>query len=292
MVETGTPKFAIATNTSYPLWYRGDLKDISDTDKVRGDLALEFFGECQERKIPVVAVDSQSVGTFLEAVSNFKNVKLFVRLNYKRSPSRRLAISQASKIPGVEYLILTEPEKVSLITDCLELIKHNLLENNCDLLIPSRQNDLFGQTYPSFQYESESAINRELNRLLAEHGFKMKDGEIDFTFGPRILLNKPNVIQLFLGRPDLKMTASDMPVTPFGPEEYSNTSTFPIILALKKGFKVQTLEMPFRYPSLQKQNENTGERKLFVEKRQAQHKTILLELTAFLAYLEKTPGSI
>ena len=133
MVENGTPKIVAATNTSYPQWYSGPLQSIADTDKVRGDLALEFFGQCQKRKIPVVTVDSQSAGTFIEAVSIFRNVKLLVRPNYKRSPSRRLAIKEVSKIPQIKYIILTEPEKVSLITDCLDLIEQHLLKNNFDL---------------------------------------------------------------------------------------------------------------------------------------------------------------
>lgn len=31
---------AIAATTSYPKWYRGKLRSIKHTDKVRGDLAL------------------------------------------------------------------------------------------------------------------------------------------------------------------------------------------------------------------------------------------------------------
>ena len=34
---------AFAIITYYPQWYRGKLRSLKHTDKVRGDLAIEFF---------------------------------------------------------------------------------------------------------------------------------------------------------------------------------------------------------------------------------------------------------
>ena len=48
--------------------------------------------------------------------------------------------------------------------------------------------------------------------------------------------------------------------------------------------------MPFKYPDLQKQNEEKGSRELFLEKRKAQRISLIVELLHFVAYLEKYHG--
>ena len=44
----------LAIITYYPKWYRGKLRSIKHTDKVRGDLALEFFTKATKLGYKVV----------------------------------------------------------------------------------------------------------------------------------------------------------------------------------------------------------------------------------------------
>lgn len=54
---------------------------------------------------------------------------------------------------------------------------------------------------------------------------------------------------------------------------------------------VKSVEVPFSYPVLQKENETNGDRELFLEKRKAQKLALLVELMHFISYLEKNPNS-
>ena len=80
----------------------------------------------------------------------------------------------------------------------------------------------------------------------------------------------------------LKVASKGIPAQFLDPEELSNASFFPIILALRKKLKVLSVEIPFSYPKLQKENEEIGSREYFVEKRKNQMLGLLLELIYFL----------
>jgi len=51
------------------------------------------------------------------------------------------------------------------------------------------------------------------------------------------------------------------------------------------------VEVPFRYPHLQKENEDVGQREVFIQKRNMQRVSILIDLMHFLSYLEKRKSS-
>lgn len=282
---------AVATNTSYPNWYKGKLRSVTHTDKVRGDLSLEFFYKSSEAPVPVVVVDSGSSQNYLNEAKKLHLVRLIEKRKIKRSPSRRLAITTASAISGVDYIILTEPEKVSLITDCLPRIKKFLSENQVDLLIPGRQMDLWKQTYPKYMWDSEIEGNQLANEYLKSHGLLPYDREIDLFFGPRVLKNDPKIVKMFLKRYSVKLANFPLPREQFDVEQYSDTGIFPVVQVLKQKLAVKTLEVPFVYPKLQKENEEIGSRSRFEEKRKAQRLEILVELIHFLAYLEKNKSS-
>lgn len=73
----------------------------------------------------------------------------------------------------------------------------------------------------------------------------------------------------------------------FDPEEYGNTLYFPIALALRAGLRVVNVEIPFSYPQKQKENEEQGSKKTFVEKRNEQSEGILANVEYFLSYLKE-----
>lgn len=279
---------AIAATTFYPNWYRGKLRSIKHTDKIRGDLALELVNKTCMLGYQIVISDWQSPKSFRKELQNIPGIVLIKRRSKKRSPSKRQVLRKASKLPGVEVIVLTEPEKVSIISDCLLQIVEPVFKGEADIVIPKRNDELFRQTYPSYQYESEVEGNKTYNEELISHRLlEGKDNDLDMFFGPRVLANKKSVVSFFMRRYHFSIAHATFPQWCFDVEESSNASYFPIIVALKKGLKIKSIEVPFRYPKLQKQNEDIGSREEFLEKRKVQRISLIIELLHFVAYLEK-----
>lgn len=55
---------AFALITSYPKWYKGKLKNYSQTDKIRGDLALEFIQKATSMGFQLIVADGKSSRSF------------------------------------------------------------------------------------------------------------------------------------------------------------------------------------------------------------------------------------
>ena len=172
-------KIGFAIITSYPKWYRGRLKSIKHTEKVRGDLALEFVQKAVEAGYPIVVSDGRSTKTFRRELEAIPGVIILKRKTKTSGEGKRTAIDKVSKIPGVEAIVLSEPEKVSLLTNCLEQIVKPILQDKADIVIPKRNDELFKATYPRYMYDSEvegnSIYNEALraNDLLSEELFTM-----------------------------------------------------------------------------------------------------------------------
>ena len=272
---------AIALTCFYPNWYRGKLRSIKHTDKVRGDLALEFIKNALSLGCNVVVVDGKSAKNFRKTLLQTLNVNVILRRSIKRSPAKRQAFKKASQIEGVKIIIATEPEKVSLLKS-LDKITKPILKDNTDIVIPKRNNELFAQTYPKYMYESETEGNQLYNEQLKANNLLKNDDAFDFFFGPRAFRNEPKILRLFMKKFKLKIASKGIPAQFLDPEELSNASFFPLILALRKKLKVLSVEIHFSYPKLQKENEEIGSREYFVEKRKNQRLGLLLELIYFL----------
>lgn len=282
----------LAAITYYPKWYSGPRRSIKHTDKIRGDLALEFCKKARSIGYQVVIVDGKSTATFKKEIAKIPGVRLVKRRSKKRSPNKRQAIFLAASIPGVKVIIQTEAEKVSLVTDCVPLIARPLLVGEADIVIPKREEKLFKESYPSYMYDSEVEGNKLYNEGLRAYGIlDAKHEDLDLFFGPRAYRNDPHILSLLKKRYHINTHNLSFPSTYFDLEELSNTQFFPFILALKKGMKVVGIEIPFRYPKIQKDNEEKGERELFLEKRKAQRLSLIVEMLHFLSYLDKNPGS-
>lgn len=284
-------QIALCGSTFYPHWYAGKIKSLGDTDKVRGDLVLEFSQKGIERGCKVVLVDGGSSAQFSEEINKIPGVNYLKKRSPKRSPNRRLAIKTASQLKGVKVIILTEPEKVSLVTDCLEDLTQPIFKGEADIVVAKRDDELFRKTFPSFYYESEMEANALYNEYLKSHGLLKPEENLDIFFSPKAFRNDPRVISVFMKKFDLKLGGFLVPRSYFDPEEISDTGLFPAVLALKKNLKVVSIEVPFKYPALQKENEELGDREIFIYKRRAQRLGLLVDLTHLLAYLEKNPGS-
>ena len=101
--------------------------------------------------------------------------------------------------------------------------------------------------------------------------------------------NDRKVVSLFMKRYHFSIAHASFPKWYFDAEEFSNTNFFSIVTALRKGLKVKSVEVPFKYPDEQKQNEEALD-ELFSEKRKAQRIGLIVELLHFVAYLEKYRG--
>lgn len=285
-------EIAIATNTFYPGWYEGEVRDSGDTDKVRGDLALNFLSYSSSKGYKVVVVDGESSEGFRRKLEGFP-ITVLQRGGAKRSIARRLAIETSSGIPGVKIIVLTEPEKVSLITDCINVVIEPILVDKCDLVLAKRDEALFKKTYPAFQYYSETEANVFINELYRANGFlTFSDIEPDLIFGPRIFRNSPSVVSCFMGKYILSEDNFSISSEFIDPEQVLNTMFFPVILGEKQGLRIQNVVVPFSYPELQKENEEIAEKQAFIEKRRNQKIGIVIGSVHFLRFLEGKSSKI
>jgi len=284
-------EIAIVLITSYPKWYKGVLKSIKHTDKVRGDLALEFLKTATVAGYQIVIVDGKSAKTFRKELQTFENIRVINRRIAKRSPSKRIGMRVASKLPDVEVIILTEPEKTSLL-DFVPEITQPILEKQADIVIPKREERLFKSSYPRYMYESEMEGITIYNEALFAHGLltpEIKD--FDSFFGPRAFRNEKKILSLFLSRYTYSTSKYKPASELFDPEEYSNAQGFPIVRALKRKMKIKSVTIPFVYPKLQKENEEAAAKDAFFEKRRLQRVSLLVDLFHFLSFLDKNKGS-
>ncbi|MBI3341678.1 hypothetical protein HY024_00990, partial [Candidatus Curtissbacteria bacterium] len=231
-------QIAFAVTTYYPKWYRGKLQSIKHTDKIRGDLALEFCKKATKLSYVVVCSDAKATKTFRNELKKIKGLIVSQRLEPKRSPAKRHAYKIATKIPGVKVIIGTEPEKVALI-DSANIIAKPLLENKADIVVMKRNDKLFKQSYPGYMYESEQEGNKLYNEFLELYKLMPKNSaDLDMFFGPRAFRNEKKILNLFMKKHDVKVGNVTLPKEYFDPEQLSNTSFFPIVEALKKQLRI------------------------------------------------------
>lgn len=290
MVMNNPSAIGFAIITYYPRWYNGKLKSIKHADKVRGDLALEFARKATKKGYTVVYVDGKSSKSFRKELETISGLKLIKRRAMGRSASKRQAIDYLTKLSEVKVIILNEPEKVSVLTDCLDALVSPILQGKADIVVPKRQEKLFKSSYPSYMYESEVECNSIYNEALRTNGIMKSDQEdFDFCFGPRAFKNDTKIVALFKRRYQLKNESFLRNL--YDPDEYSNTQFFPLINALKNRLKVLTVAVPFVYPKIQKENEEIGARTEFILKRKLQKTSLLIDLMHFLSFLGRKKGS-
>jgi hypothetical protein len=283
-------KVGIAVITSYPKWYRGKLRSIKHTDKVRGDLALEFVQKASMLGYHIVVSDGKSTKTFRKDILANTGVVLLKRKTKTSGEGKRAALEVVTKIPGVEVVVLSEPEKVHLVTDCLEAIVSPLLADKADIVIPRREDALFKATYPLYMYESEVEGNAIYNEALRSNNILPESlNNLDSFFGPRAFRNEKKIVSLFKRR--YLFSGVSLLEKLYDPDFYSNVLFFPIVNALKQKLRVAVVEIPFRYPHLQTENEDIGRREEFIAKRSLQRVSILIDLMHFLSFIKKNKNS-
>jgi hypothetical protein len=259
-------------------WKSGDLVTPQVADKVRGDLAIETITAVVEKGAGVIVVDGVNNRPFRQALER-RNVLIFDETEKGISPSRQQGFRIADFMPDKLANLWTEPEKVSIVKDCLEPIMRPILLGQADLVIPFRDNDSFA-TFPEYQAEVAREANRQWNGLLIEQGLRSPgDSELDVWFGP--LGWRKDITDLFLRRYKVADSYSGSGLV--RPDEYCNANYFPIIAALTAGKRVLSVEVSYRHPKILKVIEDNNP--AFNQKRDDQLHTIIETTKYYLEYV-------
>lgn len=289
-------QLVIATNFLYKKYQslaQGAQRDTGDTDGIRGDLALEFLKKSLNSGVRVVASDAGSSADFLSELEKFKDkgLTLIASTTPARASQRRAAFQTAISLSEGKVIIYTQPEKASLVDYFIEISKP-ILEDKADIVVPKRDPKFFEQSYPPYMRESELRVNKTYDWLMQRAGLMKKDESFDWFFGPVVFKNAPEIAVLFLKMYDLSNNITSRIGAQSNPDIHSGSHYFPIIEALFRGFRVVSVEIPFKYPPTQKANEMSEEAgNSFQNKRSLDAAAYRLEAIHFLAFLKKDPRS-
>lgn len=285
-LEINPRSVAITAITFYPNWYPGEVQGNADTDKIRGDLALESIRKAKQIGYQAVIADGPSSPAFKDNLAGL-GVEVLERDKMQRAVGGRQTIERASTLDEVRVILRTELEKVSLVEDCVSLIAQPILEGRADIVVPKRNEELYVETYPDYMHASETKGRRLFNNLMHKVGLLPEDQTLEFLFGAVALSNDPNILALFM-----EQYAFQGPRVGgwkyIEPEEWSDIQLFPIVKALYLGYRVEGVEVPFRYPLKQRENEELN-RDNFAEKRKQQRMGLISELIQFLRTLSTDP---
>lgn len=275
---------SIAAATFYPSW------PDDKVDEVRGNLAIQTVHEIKKRGIPLFISDGGSSKKFLSEISG-PGSNIYIQENHGLSAGRRQALTQASHKRNTLAIGLFEPEKISFIKDCFIQSLQPILENKADLVIPKRDERSF-LSYPNYQASSEKLLNSILcsliTDLLKKHDKPIPPdiNEIDFLFGPKVISNKPFILDLFM---DKYIGKNLLDEKRFQCEIWANALFFPVIVALYKGLKVVSMPVNYSHPTSQAFLEKNSP--IFIEKREYQFKTLLAAIKELILLLENNPTS-
>lgn len=282
MKYLNSQSIAITTTTFYPNWYPGQPL-ASDTNKVRGDLALKMIDMARSKGFQIIVVDGADNKEFKEALIKI-GVHPYVESQKGMSASRQQAFREASNLDTVQVICWLEPEKVSVIADCLPNAVIPILKGKADVIVPKRNEQLFRESYPDYQVKSEQNSNRIWNALLKKYGLRSASNpELDVWFGPKFFRNDPKIVSLFTDQYSFKADSELRFRKIIQPELWSNAVFFPVIAALHKGYKVMDLEVPYKHTLEQTLAEQDNDE--FRKKRKFQQKNIILASEFFIRML-------
>lgn len=204
--------------------------------------------------------------------------------------ARRQGLEIAESLDGVKIICETEPEKVSVIADCLKIAAQPIASQEADIVVPKRTEESFS-TLPAYQAEAEKRANKMYNQVLRAHNLlKPEDPDLDFWFGVRLFANRPEIVELFKRKYKFEPTETKLhQAVEKNIDVYSNPLFFPVVEALSKGFRVKSIEVPYVHPKEQTEFEENKEE--FNRKRDIQRRAIVTELLHFIRYLEESPKS-
>lgn len=240
--------------------------------------------------LPLYISDGGSSESFLSEISNL-GYKIYRQKNRGLSAGRRQTLTQASLKKGSLAIVLFEPEKVSFIKDCLIKSVQPILETQAVIVVPKRDEKSF-LSYPDHQASSEKLLNSFMASMIINtlkkkgEPIPLEINDIDFSFGPKVILNKPHILDLFLDKYTSKNLSDERK---FQCEVWGNALFFPLFVALYKGLKIISLPISYFHPTSQTLLESNNP--LFIRKREYQFKTLLSATKELILLLENNPKS-
>ncbi len=286
-------ELAISTTVHYPGWYAGEV-DWTDkkrlSDKVRGDIALETIQKAKDKGYQIIVVDSEASLIFTQKLNELE-IRRLSEEKRGMSAGRQLGFKEASAIKNVKYLCWTEPEKISLIDYLPDLVRP-IIDGTADVVIPKRREKEFQETYPDYQIYFEKQSYHLWSNMLRKFGILPENTEdLDTFFGPKIWRNMPEVSEIFLTEYVYikNHERSSIFNKSYRPDQYSNSTQFPIIMALFKKLRVINVEIPYKHPERQTKIESDND--AFREKRLNQQRQIIRTCADFCRRLVGTESN-
>jgi len=228
-------------------------KSASDT---RCQMCLRTIELLKSKAIPIVIVDDSPDATIRDLMrSKGANVVQKQQTKEKKGAALREAASLAATIDGVNedtWLCWQEPEKFDLANHWVDAISDEG-SKKADVLIPTRNDEIFKKTYPIEQYHSENFANMYLNAVANDYCSKNQitfPTNLDWHFGP-----------VAFRRRHLNLWVKYDGVT-------YEAQFNPVVYAARTGLVVYSTEVPFHAPLEMKQEEEGDV--AFIEKRLAQ----------------------
>lgn len=155
-------------------------------------------------------------------------------------------------------------------------------------MVPRRDDEAFA-TYPDYQVEFEQTSDRLWNDILRRHHLLPKDApDLDAWIGPRFFKNDPEIVELFKGKYEF-VSETQSKLKQGAAELWPNALFLPLVAALHQGYRVKSVDVPYRHPAEQTANEQDSE--AFREKRRVQQENILKTTVHFIRYLEDSPNA-
>ncbi len=274
----------IITPTFYKTWSM-DERTQPDADIERGDASISTFRKATNAGYRTVVVDGGSSKEYLDELQKL-GITVLPQKEKGIAAAKRQALEAAITLEGSKVILLTQPEKDDVIKDVPDLA-NPILNGQADIVIPTREPNLFKETFPSFQYKSEVWANKWCNRIAHSVNMLPKDVNLDWFFGVKVLKNDPQIVELFMRKysiSDLVLAAKKS----MDPERYSNVDFFPVLNALTSGKKVIGIEIPFHYPAGQKRIEEALIDQ-FMNKRIMQRQSLLGEFVQYARLITNNP---
>jgi len=280
--ETFNPhSVVIVFPTFYRNWNPAVNRKRPNADSARGDASISTITKAISAGYRLVIVDGGSSDSYLEKINELGIVPLRQEGSTMVS-AKNQALEVAAGLGGADTLLLTQPEKDDVIKDISQLI-NPIISDQADLVVASREHRLFEQTYPAFQFLSESWANKWCNKIAHLVKVLPEGVDLDWFFGVKVLKNDRELVKMFMER----YTIDDRTLAArknLDPERYSNSDFFPILAALTGGKRVVNVRIPFHYPENQKQMEEALADQ-FMEKRRSQRQSILAEFVQYARML-------
>ena len=280
-------EIGIASATFYPDWEPGEAGEDPSAVKVRGDIALQTFHEAMADGYQVAVVDGGSSPAFLEALGK-TGVTVETEKERGMSASRRQAFESISGADDVKVICWTEPEKLSMVRDCISEAIKPIEAGEADIVVPRRDAEAFA-TYPDYQVKFEQDSNHLWNDILRRHHLMPEDApDLDAWIGPRVFRNDPDIVALFEGKYKF-VGETQSGLKQDAPELWPNALFLPLVAALKKGYRVVGADVPYRHPAEQTAMEQDSD--AFRQKRVVQQENILKTTVHFVRLLEENPSA-